>query len=104
MSCSGGSSSILCTCSISSLSSESNESTSLIHQMASTMDAPPKMFVGTAILRLHPLQDTGHINARLAAPHTDCGIQHFLGEPELRMDGMYPKHTLKMQSSGGMIT
>ena len=77
---------------------------SIIHEVTSTMDAPPKMFVGAAILRVHALQYTGHMNARLAAPHTDCGIQHFPGEPELRMDGMYPKHTLKMQFSGAMIT
>ena len=75
---------------------------STVHEIASTMDAPPKMFVGAAILQVHALQDTGHMNARLTARHTDCGIEHFLGE--FGMDGMYPKHTLKVQFSGGMIT
>ena len=77
---------------------------STIHQIASTMDAPPKMFVSAAILRVHALQDTGHMNARLAAPHTDCGIEHLLRELEFGIDGVYPKHTLKVQFSGGMIT
>ena len=54
---------------------------STVHQITSTMNAPPKMFVGAAILRVHALQDTGHMNTRLAAPHTDCGIQYFPGEP-----------------------
>ena len=67
---------------------------STAHEIASTMDAPPKMFVGAAILRVHALQDTSHMNARLTAPHTDCGIEHFLGEPKLRMDGMYPKDAI----------
>ena len=49
---------------------------STVHQIASTMNAPPKMFLGAAILRVQALQDTGHMNARLTAPHTDCGIQH----------------------------
>ena len=51
---------------------------STVHQI---MNAPPKMFVGAAILRVHPLQYTGHMNARLAAPNTDCGIQYLPGEP-----------------------
>ena len=75
-----------------------------VHQIASTMAAPPKMFVGAAILRVYALQDTGHMNVRLTAPHMDCSIEHFLGELEFGMDGMYPKHTLKVQFSGGMIT
>ena len=75
-----------------------------VHQIASTMDAPPKMFVGAAILRVHALQDTVHMNARLTAPHTDCGIQSLPRELEFGMDGMYPKHTLEMQFAGGMIT
>ena len=75
-----------------------------VHEIASTMNAPPKMFVGAAILRVHALQDTGHMNARLAAPHTFCGIQHSFWKLEFCMDGMYPKHTLKVQFSGGMIT
>ena len=62
------------------------------------------MFVGAAILRVHALQDTAHMNVRLTAPHTDCGIEHFLGELEFGMDGMYPKHMLEVQFSGGMIT
>ena len=72
-----------------------------VHEIASTMDAPPKMFVG--ILRVHALQDTGHMNARLTAPHTDCGIQRLFWKLEFCMDGMYPKHTLKVQFSGGMV-
>ena len=77
---------------------------STVHEIALTMDAPPKMFVGAAILRVHALQDTAHMNVRLTAPHTDCGIEHFLGELEFGMDGMYPKHMLKVQFSEGMIT
>ena len=77
---------------------------STVHEMASTMNAPPKMFVGAAIQRVHALQDTGHINARLTAPHTDCGIQHLLGEPEFRMDGMNMKHALEVQFTGARIT
>ena len=59
---------------------------STVHKMASTMDAPPMMFVGTAIQRVHALQDIGHMNARLTAPHTDCGIEHFPGELEFLRD------------------
>ena len=54
---------------------------STVHHETSAMDAPPKMFVGAAILRVHAFQDTGHMNTRLAAPHTDCGIQYFPGQP-----------------------
>ena len=74
-----------------------------VHHEASALDAPPKMFVGAAIQRAHALQYTGHMDARLAAPHTDCGIQHFLGELEFRMDGMYPKHTLKVKIRRGKV-
>ena len=55
-------------------------------KMASTMNAPPMMFVGAAIQRVHALQYTGHINACLTAPHTDCGIEHFPGELEFLRD------------------
>ena len=57
-----------------------------VHEMASTMNAPPMMFVGAAIQRVHALQYTGHMNARLTAPHTDCGIEHFPGELESLRD------------------
>ena len=58
------------------------------------MDAPPKMFVGAAIQRVHTLQYAGHMNARLTAPHSDCGIEDFSRELEFLMDGMDPEHTL----------
>ena len=54
-----------------------------IREMASTMDAPPKMFVGAAIQRVHVLQDTGHMNARLTAPHLDGGIEDPRGNREV---------------------
>ena len=57
-----------------------------VHKMASTMDAPPIMFVGAAIQRVHALQYTGHMNARLTTPHTDCGISHLLRELESLRD------------------
>ena len=53
-----------------------------VHEMASTMNTPPMMFAGAAIQRVHALQYTGHMNARLTAPHTDCGIEYFTGELE----------------------
>ena len=59
---------------------------STFHKMASTMDAPPMMFVGAAIQRVHALQVTGQMNARLTAPRTDCGIEHFPGELEFLRD------------------
>ena len=59
---------------------------STVHKMASTMNAPPMMFVGAAIQRVHALQYTGHMNARLTAPHTDCGIKHLLRELESLRD------------------
>ena len=58
------------------------------------MDAPPKMFVGAAIQRVHALQYAGHMNARLTAPHSDCGIEYLPREIEFVMDGMYLEHTL----------
>ena len=67
---------------------------SIIHEKTSTMHAPPKMFVSAAILRVHTLQYAGHMNTRLTAPHSDCGIEDFPGELEFVMDGMEPKHTL----------
>ena len=57
-----------------------------VHEMASTMNAPPKMFVGAAIKRVHALQFTGHMNASPTAPLTDCGIEHFPGELECLRD------------------
>ena len=75
-----------------------------VHEMASTIDAPPKMFVGAAIQRVHALQDTGHMNTRLTAPHTDCGIENLLGEAEFGMDGMNPKHALEVQLTRAMVT
>ena len=69
---------------------------STVHKMASTMDALPKMFVGAAILRVHTLQYAGHMNTRLTAPHTDCGIEDFSREIELLRDGMYLEHTLQV--------
>ena len=65
-----------------------------IHEITPTMDAPPKMFVGAAIQRVHALQYAGHMNARLTAPHSDCGIEDFSRELEFVMDGMYLEHTL----------
>ena len=65
-----------------------------IHQITSTMDALPKMFVGAAIQRVHTLQYAGHMNTRLTAPHSDCGIEDLPREIEFVMDGMYLEHTL----------
>ena len=67
---------------------------STVHKMASTMDALPKMFVGAAILRVHTLQYAGHMNTRLTAPHTDCGIEDLPWEIQFGVDGMYLEHAL----------
>ena len=67
-----------------------------IHQEAPTMHAPPKMFVGAAILRVHTLQYAGHMDTRLTAPHTDCGIEYLPREIELLRDSMYLEHTLQV--------
>ena len=67
-----------------------------VHEVTPTMYAPPKMFVGAAILRVHTLQYAGHMNTRLTAPHTDCGIEDFSREIELLRDGMYLEHTLQV--------
>ena len=68
------------------------------------MDTLPKMFLGAAIQRVHAMQYTGHMDARLAAPHTDCGIKHLLRELEFRVDGMCFEQSLHVQFSGGMVS
>ena len=64
---------------------------STVHHEAPTMNAPPKMFVGAAILRVHALQYTCHMNTRLTAPHTDCGIEYLPREIEFLRDAMNVK-------------
>ena len=76
---------------------------STVHKMALTMDAPPMMFVGVAIQRVHALQDTGHMNAHLAAPHTDCGIEHLPGQLEILRDATNVKQWLEVHFTGIII-
>ena len=75
----------------------------LVSTVHKTMDAPPKMFVGAAILRVHTLQYAGHMNARLTAPHTDCGIEDFSREIEFGVDGMNAKEALKVYFAREMV-
>ena len=77
---------------------------STVHEITPTMNAPPKMFVGAAILRVHTLQYAGHMNARLTAPHTDCGIEDFSREIEFGVDGMNAKEALKVYFARAMVT
>ena len=77
---------------------------STVHEITPTMKAPPKMFVGAAILRVHTLQYAGHMNARLTAPHTDCGIEDFSREIEFGVDGMNATEASKVYFAQAMVT
>ena len=57
-----------------------------VYETAPTMNASPKMFVGAATQRMHALQHTGHMNVRLTAPHSDCGVESLLRETQMDVD------------------